>query len=341
MHYNKAQAIIINMTNKKSDYEIFLDSFHEGLSTNDDIIKALVKEGTDQDIISKRKIIAGEVNEVYDIQLSNNNYVILRISRREEPDFLQEQWAIEQAKKVGVPVPEILLIKHFEIQKKLFSFCLMNKINGEPLERGNLNFNLLTKEQKKQYIVRAGELLSKIHSIKTSGYGSIQPNGKTTSDTADDIIDEVLDLKERIYAIAKRENFDEKNIEQAMNIIRNFRNSYNQIATCLNHGDYSHKHFMAENNKIVAILDWGSVRSDTPVYDFASWDYWFGDYIPTDWLKEGYQNKKLFDKNFEEILHVLRIIKGLEVIDWYDLQKYQKAVTEAFNKLANDLNYFK
>lgn len=55
---------------------------------------------------------------------------------------------------------------------------------------------------------------------------------------------------------------------------------------------------MAKGNEIVAILDWGDVRSDSPLFDFANWDYWFDDVTPTEWLMEGYTNKKLFDSDF-------------------------------------------
>jgi aminoglycoside phosphotransferase (APT) family kinase protein len=175
----------------------------------------------------------------------------------------------------------------------------MNK-DGEPLERGNIDFNSLSKDQQKQYIVSAGEILSKIHSIKTDGYGGIRREGKTEFATSDNIIDDILYRKERMYTIAEKENLDKAHIDKAMNIVEQFRKSYAKTSTYLNHGDYSHKHFMIDDQNIVAILDWGSVRSDIPIYDFAWWDYWFNEDIPTTWLKEGYQNKALFDTDFED-----------------------------------------
>ncbi len=143
----------------------------------------------------------------------------------------------------------------------------------------------------------------------------------------------------RMYEIAEKESLDKDYIERAFKIADQFRDVYSKTSPHLNHGDFSHKHFMVKENKIISIIDWGSIRSDTPVYDFVNWDYWLGHYIPTEWLIEGYENKQLFDNDFQTILHTIRVMKGLEIIDWY-FQKYQKAVNEGLQKLIKDLKYF-
>lgn len=329
------------MSNKQSDYEKYLASMHAKLVTPDEIIKNIIKEGTGKEYTAKEKVIAGEANEVYDITLSDTTHVILRISRSGHPNFLQEKWALEQVKKVGVPVPEILLIKYITVDKENLSLCLMKKVDGEPLERGAIDFNALSEDERKAYIVKAGEILSKIHSIKTQGYGWIIGEGKAEYDTSDKIIDEILGRKERLYEITNSENITRQQIDEALKKVDQFRKTYSETIPHLNHGDYGHKHFMVRDKMIVAILDWGGVRSDSPIYEFACWDYWFGEYIPTEWLREGYQNKSLFDKDFDDTLHKLRIMKGIEIIDWYDSQNYKQAVEKAIGKLLSDVNYFK
>lgn len=329
------------MNNKKSDYDNYLSLIHAKLVTPDEIIKEIVAEGTSQDILFKEKIIAGEANEVYDITLADNVHVILRISRSGYPNFLQEKWALEQVKNLEVPIPEIILIQYKKLKDVELSFCLMKKVDGEPLERGKIDFSSLSEDKRKSYIVKAGEILSKIHSVKTLGFGWIIGNGKAEFDTSDKIIDELLNKKERIYKISETKNLDNSEIDSAFEIIDNFRKTYLEFPTFLNHGDYGHKHFMVKDEKIVAILDWGGVRSESPIYEFACWDYWFGESIPTEWLKEGYLNKSLFDKNFDNILRIFRIMKGIEVIDWYASQGYDEAVEKAIQKLKSDLNYFK
>ena len=326
---------------KKSDhYQKYLDSIHTKWATSDDIIHDVVKEGMVFDLISKKRIIAGEANEVYDVTLKNKKHVILRISTSGYPNFLQEKWAIEKVRKLGVPTPEILFIRHLTVDGKEKSFCLMKKVAGEPLERGNINFGELDISLKRNLINQAGEILSKIHSIKTEGFGWIIGAGKPEFKTSDELINGLVNKQDEVRKMAKEENIDKAHIEKAYKIIKSFKDLYSTVRPHLNHGDYSHKHFMIKDNKINCILDWGAVRSDTPIYDFANWDYWIGDFIPTDWLKEGYSNKSIFDEDFENFLHMWRLFKGLEILNWYHQAKYKPAIIEAKTKLIKDLIYF-
>ncbi|OGH18439.1 MAG: hypothetical protein A2868_00885 [Candidatus Levybacteria bacterium RIFCSPHIGHO2_01_FULL_40_15b] len=330
------------MSNKNTadDYNKYISSIHKTLITPEEIIRDIVKQGTGIKLLIKDRIIAGEVNEVYDITLSNKRHVILRISRQGYPNFQQEKWAITECKRAGVPVPEILLIKYVTIKNKKCSICLMEKIDGEPLERGGLDFEKLNLETRKRLIRQAGEILSRIHSIETRGFGWIIGEGKAEYSNFENLLKERLRKKDALERIIMEEGMDKNTIRTAFRIINRFADEYAEQIPKLNHGDYSHKHFMVKDNKITGILDWGSVRSDSPVYDFSTWDYWFGDYIPTEWLKEGYQDKSLFDSNFEDFLHMLRIFNALDLLEWY-YKKNQHTLDKVKETLLKDLEYFK
>ncbi len=330
------------MDSKKepTDYEQYLASVHAKLETPEELIKEVVTEGTGLDLVSKNKIVAGEANEVYDVAASGEQHVILRISPHGHPDFQQEIWAINEAKKVGVPAPTILLVKYVKVADEDRSMCLMEKLDGEPLERGGIDFGELDPDLQRDLIRQGGEILSRIHSIETQGVGWIIGEGKGQYASSDELINHLMGKRKQLEDVADAAGLDRAQIGQALDIIESFRSWYRGIKPHLNHGDYGHKHFMMQDNIITGILDWGGVRSDTPIYDIAMWDYWFGEYIPTEWLKEGYTNKSLFEGNFEDVLHMLRLFKGLEILDWYHQQKYKPAVEKAKKKLLNDLAYF-
>lgn len=329
----------MNRNSKRNDYDKYLSTIHQKLSTPEEIIRDAVKEGTGLGLLSKERIIAGEVNEVYDITLVNNKHVILRISQEGKPNFQQEKWAISQCKKAGVPIPEIIFIKYVSVENKQRSLCLMEKMEGKPLERGGINFDKLNLETKKDLIRQAGEILSRIHSIATTGFGWIIGEGKAEYSTFQELVQEKAARQGKFEEIAAGEGLNKSIIPRAFKVIGQFTEAYSKQIPKLNHGDYSHKHFMVTGNKIVGILDWGSVRSDSPIYDFSTWDYWFGDYIPTDWLKNGYQNKSLFDSNFNDFLHMLRIFNGLDIFEWYH-QKHQQNMDKAKENLLKDLEHF-
>lgn len=328
------------MSSNSLDYDEYLSSIHHKLQTPEEVIREVVKKSTNHDFIAKTKIIAGEVNEVYDIKLTNNKHVILRISQQGSPNFQQEKWAIEQVKQVGIPVPKILSIQYVMINGHEHSFCLMNKVEGQPLERGNVDFSTMPNTTRKNYIVQAGGILSKIHSIKTSGYGWIADTGKSEYKSVTNLLNELEKKRSHLNQLVNTKNMEKQIIDKAFCIIDHYKTQYALLPTCLNHGDYGPKHFMIKEQQIIAILDWGGIRSDTPIMDFAAWDYWFGEYIPTNWLMEGYQNKQLFTNDFGTMIHVLRIIKGIEVIGWYYKQNFHEMVDLTLEKLKEDVIYF-
>ena len=325
---------------KVSEYNKYLRSLHSEKQTSEEIIRSIVKEGTGKNIVSKRKIIAGEVNEVYEVSLEDGSSIILRISPKSSNDFLKEQWAINKCKEIGVPVPNIVLIKDQVIDSKNWGFCLMERVRGDTLERGKLNFDNLNLDKRRDYIHQAGELLSKIHSITTTGWGWIIKN-KGEYKNSDILFENWTSKRENYEAMAREEDIELHIINKAVKLIEEFKAKYENQTPSLNHADFANKHFMVKRGKIVAILDWGSARSDSPVYDFANWDFWFGEDIPTKWLKEGYSNKKLFDGDFQDFLHFIRITKALENLDWYHKQKYQEMVGKIKVKLIEDIGYFK
>ncbi len=106
------------MMQKETKYEKYLKEKHSKFSTSDEVLDNAVHEATGQSPISKRRLILGEVNEVYDVKIPNKENVIIRISHHSKFNFEQERWAIKKCEKVGVPVPHILLIKHIKTLEK-------------------------------------------------------------------------------------------------------------------------------------------------------------------------------------------------------------------------------
>lgn len=320
-------------------YNKYLLSLHDKKQTSNEVIAGIVREGMGKEMVAKRKIVAGEVNEVYEVELSGHKRIILRISPNGSPDFQQEQWAIRECRKVGIPVPEIFMVKYGTIDDKEYGFCLMEKVEGDTLERGGIKFDNLSLDESKNYIHQAGEILTKIHSISTKGWGWIvKDRGQFENATA---LLRDWDRKHVEYEqIGHEVKIKAAVMKKAWEQIDGLKAKYQDRQPCLNHADFGHKHFMVRQGKIVAILDWGSVRSDVPVYDFAGWDFWFGEDIPTQWLKDGYTNKALFDEEFDDLLHTLRIQKGLENLTWYQKQKYSEMVEIVKTKLVSDVGYF-
>jgi len=327
-------------SNQKTDYQKYLEELHGKLNTSDEIIFDSVKDATGKVPVSKERITAGEANEVYNVVLPNSQHVIVRISRKETPDFGQEKWAIDQCKILGIPAPEILLIKHINVHDQLLSICIQEKLEGDPLERGAIDYHTLDRNYLKKIIVDSGGILSKIHSVDTLGFGELNEKGEGKIESFYNLMSNKLEESDKYLKLSKEVDFGTDKMEKILKILSERLHDLPNITPKLIHGDYGPKHIMVKGDKITGILDWGDVCGNSPLFDFARWDYWFGEEVPTDWLIEGYQNKSLFTENFSDLLHWMRLDLGLEVLSWYAEQNYPKAIEKAKKKLLTDLEYF-
>lgn len=314
--------------NTNDDYQQYLNNIHSTSVITIEEISAAITKATNQSIKNLNRITSGEVNEVYDVALQDNTHVIIRISRLENTSFSKEKWAIEQVSKIGVPAPEILLIE----DNLKHAICVQKKITGEPLERGKINYWKLKTNELKKIIIQAGEILSKIHSIQVNNFGYLDDEGWGQFNTFQEMMSEHKGQEEVYLNIAKKANFDRKIIKNIFEILNNPPVEFQTIHPVLIHNDFGPKHFMINKNKIIGIIDWGEATGSTPIQDFAKWSFWYEN-LPIEWLMEGYENKKLFDKNFHRILNWIKIYDSLGVIWWRHESKYFKGIKELEPKI--------
>jgi len=157
------------------EYARHLRDVRSKLAAPEEFILEALKDVTVGAIVSKRRIIAGEANEVYDIRTSDERDLIVRISRDREKDFEQECWAIGQCMKIDVPVPTILVIKHFSEGANPIDICIQDKLAGDLLSIAAAS---LPRDGVRSICVRVGELLARIHGIRTKGHGYLNRQGR-------------------------------------------------------------------------------------------------------------------------------------------------------------------
>lgn len=93
--------------------------------------------------------------------------------------------------------------------------------------------------------------------------------------------------------------------------------------------------------QVIGIIDFENCSSGDPIYDFAWWDYFVDRRIPTEWLKEGYTDKTIFDDNFERKLHLYRLHLSLGFIDYFEREKNEGGINWTKINLQKDLEYFR
>lgn len=319
------------------DYKKFLEEKHAKYNTPQNIIKKVIRKATNHEPVKIEKLLKGEANEVYNVTVDNGTEVILRISRDAFNPFIAERWAMDESKKYGVPVADVLYVGEEEVESKNIYFCVLSKIEGIPLEE-DLRKN--DDAFMKNILIQTGHFLSLIHNVKTQGYGHIiATEGKGQQPSFHDYIMYRVGNLDKYIASGKKYDISSSDITQTKELILSHRHLFQDVPI-LAHGDMGAKHIMVKDDKVTGIIDFGNMRGSFPVHDFVWWDIWKNNKQHLEWLQEGYDDKTIFEDNYEDKFHTIQLLLGLELLWWNDYEGHLSGVDNAKRAILSGLNYF-
>jgi aminoglycoside phosphotransferase (APT) family kinase protein len=316
-------------------YEKHLAQIHAEQTISAELLNDILHTVSSAPVLSKQRIIAGEVNEVYEVTFADGLAVIVRIARDEAKNvahFQQEQWAIRECGARGVPVPEILGIWRLSTEGQSHDICVQRKIKGVLLRDANLPQSAL-----RQIVAQAGALLSRIHAIPVKGLGYINGSGEGEFLTPESEISAFVAMEAEFHALAKRLDLSDRAMRRAFRLVVDDGRAAQSMAPCLTHNDFSTKHILVANAAISGIIDFGEAAGGEPLSDLVRWDYYDAARFPFEWLREGYADKHVFGADFTRRLCIKRIAFGLWAMRWYDRSGYTEGVADARAKLVSDL----
>jgi len=99
--------------NGHDQYKQYLKEKHANFGVKPEIVKDIVNVAMGVSVDNLERVVAGEVNEVYDAKTKDGDFIV-RISRVVENRFLTEKWALDKARGVGVPTPHMFFVDEFE-----------------------------------------------------------------------------------------------------------------------------------------------------------------------------------------------------------------------------------
>ncbi len=319
-----------------SEYRAFLTAKHKRLfNAPDSIIQAAIHKATGSTIITKNRLIKGESNEVHAIKTETGQEVVIRIHHQGDSAFESERWAIEQCRKVGVPVPDVLFVGDFDDNGKPLSICVESKIPG--VSMGQLPTDSTTIPD---LLREAGKILSKIHSIGIRGFGDLNKDGegKDTS-MAGVFMNEYFD-QDALLSHTHDLEIDPALLSQALEILKAGADKYKGLPSQLTHNDFAPKHLLTMDNKITGVLDFENVGGGDPVRDFARWKFFFPETFPIKHLMEGYENSDLFGADYEERFNLWKLQVGLSGLRYYAEEQNPVGIKLSKNRLAEDIKLF-
>ena len=315
------------------DYRRHLDALHARLTTPDETVLAALAEVSRAPIEHRRRIAEGEANEVHGFRLADGLEVIMRIARKNARGFAAELWAIEACREEGVPVPEVLLVKQVETGDGPIDICIQRRIEGELLS-DRLD---LPRETLHALTAEAGDILSRVHRVRTKGLGYLNGAGEGPFASVGGLMADFFGQAPAYLALAAEHDIDPELIRRAFALIASAVDEAEPVRVSLIHNDFYPKHLLVRDGRVTGLIDFGEVSGEPSVTEFAKWDYLMGDVLPVAWLREGYADKSLFDAGYERLFPALRLMMGLCLFSWYAGEGFAAGAAEAKSRLIHDL----
>ncbi|MGH6987710.1 MAG: phosphotransferase family protein [Caulobacteraceae bacterium] len=300
------------------EYAQHLAALHAGFEAPPELIAAAAREVTASPIRATERIVHGEANEVYRVTFESQLQLILRIARRAEGEFAKESWAIGRCRDLGMPAPEVLSVQRLEADGEELEVCFLEKLPGERLA-DSLS---LPRDTLRSVVRELGELISRMHAI------GLDDCGEAARFFANDT-DDFLASEAEFAPLARRAGVDRRALERAFRFYDAAMMRPGPSRRRLTHNDLRACHVLVHENRLSGIIDFGQVSMDSPINEFAKWDYWESPALPVAWLEEGYADKSLFDEAYSQRFAALRIANALWALRWYTLAGYAAGVERA------------
>ncbi len=245
--------------------------------------------------------------------LLRDSEVVFRANVTADRDdyFFVEKWAQDLLRKNGLPAYKVYAV---DTSRKEFPFdyMVMEAVEGKDIE----STWPLSPETEKSLMFQCGELLAKLHRIKTGGFGFFDEEKAKTGETDGSLSsweEHVLTaLEPNLQYLLGLNLITEGKAERIREVFKENKNLLELKQGMLVHGDYCDHNVMVSGEKITGIIDWEDCISGDPVHDIAFWSTFYPrERLPL--LMEGYGKVgKDFQERFE--LYRLRIAVSKAVL---------------------------
>lgn len=310
------------------DYADHLAARHAGWDTPPGIVHEVVAKDANASVVGLRRIVEGELNEVYDVTLDGASSLIMRISHGGREAFDREAWVLDECSARGIPAPQILAVRDVDVQGQRRTCCLMTKLEGARL--CDLDLDEATT---RRVLEELGAWLRQLHAIPVRGFGYLDGSGvggqASVEEGLANLVDDAADFEKAGGAVGLRASsvrawLDE--IDQAL------RAAPPRIT--LIHNDLLAKHVLVQDGHLSGVIDFGQVAAEPAANDFAKWDFIEGDRFPVSSIQRGYDDPTLFAGRNERAYRALWLANGLWRMRWYHETGYRSGVEAARDRLV-------
>jgi aminoglycoside phosphotransferase (APT) family kinase protein len=249
------------------------------------------------------RITSGGLHETYRVEVRGARPVVVRIARRADPWFVDEEHLMARAREVGVPTPDVIGVEHLEHGGELLSLSVLGLVPGRSLQQ---LADELPAADLDRLVVESGELLARLHTIRTDRGMSHELHPPDEASVA-----RALRVARQTLGPAAAAAIVERGVERLRELPEP------TPGDGLAHGDWLPKHLFVEDGKLVGVIDWEFAGPAPPAYDLARWEVSAGEHFHhrAELLRRGYA--RISPRGADDAaVSAFAIDWALEVLGW-------------------------
>jgi len=278
--------------------DAYLARYHAAHQTPEAVLTKMVARATGSELAAKTRLTDGS-NEAYLVTTASGRECLLKIALLPDTDFDQEQWAADQCRAAGVPVPEVLFVGEAEGRE----FMVQARAPGRPL---TALLPALDRPQRAQLWPRLGETLWRMHSIIVGGFWKRQPSSQWDFPDWVSVMNSTIHDRDAERPFLMQAGFTERDCDQMVRLLVRYRDEFDCPQPVLCHCDYLPEHlFVTDDLRLSAVVDWGDFCGDHPVRDLAIAAG--EDEMDLEAMLSGYRADWVSDRLFRDRLHLHRL----------------------------------
>lgn len=218
-------------------------------------MSSLVRRATGSKLDQVDRIVDGYENEVYHVRTTGQDDVMVRIARfgGSAAKSQGEALAIEWARAVGVPAPEVLLLDTLQIDDRSFPVMVQRTVPGLPLRAV---YDSLAAQQRRKVLAEIGDLIARLSQLP------METDWLTTIRSG--IVSRQGD---RDLVVAG--GFSPAEFNRMIALLQQYAGQFHPEQSVLCHGDLGPKHIYIDNNRISGVIDFGDWQAGSPLHDIA------------------------------------------------------------------------
>ena len=209
---------------------------------------------------------AGASNVVFEVVTTDGRRLAARASAQGTHRYLVEQAAMDRARAVGVPCPEVVEVTSVDGVGVMLCEWLPGQRMADAATAPD--------PHPAAWAANCGEILARIHSLPVQGYGNLDEHGNGARPTLDQWF--VDDLRPRVESAAARcrDADTVADLERVYRVLDANRAVLRDAPPHLTHGDFSPMNLLVTGDRVTGVVDWESVKGGPAAFDFGWWD-WF------------------------------------------------------------------